>query len=87
MATPQFSCSTFSDRGTTYFAAVTLHGAQDGAEGSADLAVTDGTAAWTAQGASPLLAGCHAALCVKHAYINLKRYFIKQHHLPAVLQG
>lgn len=59
MAAAQFSCSTFTDRGTAYFSAVTLHGAQDGAEGSADLAVTDGAAAWTAQGAPPLLCAVH----------------------------
>lgn len=53
MADAQFSCSTFTDRGTTYFAAVTLHNAQEGAEGSADLALTDGAAAWTAQGGLP----------------------------------
>ena len=82
MAAPQFSCSTFTDRGTTYFAAVTLHG---GPEGSADLSVTDGASAWTAQGAGgrctsthayepglrsrPVLGVCLAEVSTSHAFM------------------
>lgn len=73
MAAPQFSCSTFTDRGTTYFAAVTLHGGPDGGEGSADLAVTDGAEAWTAQGAQLLLAKAREPELRSQAFTGLDR--------------
>ena len=60
----EWSCSKFKDEsGKTYFVSIERHSLPGGSgEASADLAVTDGAAAWTAQGAPSgwplLLAPC-----------------------------
>ena len=52
-----WSCSKFQDEaGKTYFVSIHRHSLPGGSgETSADLAVTDGAAAWTAQGARACL--------------------------------
>ena len=48
----QWSCSRFTSAGTTYYVSVAAHPAAGAAaEGSVDLAVTDGGRAWIATGA------------------------------------
>ena len=49
----EWSCSKFKDEsGKTYFVSIERHSLPGGSgEASADLAVTDGAAAWTAPGA------------------------------------
>lgn len=56
---PARSCLKFRDASTDklYFVYVTRHG-EAGEEASADLAVTDGAAAWTAEGAGGRVSGC-----------------------------
>lgn len=48
----QWSCSRFQAAGDTYYVSVAAHPAAEGAaEGTVDLAVTDGGRAWVATGA------------------------------------
>jgi hypothetical protein len=53
MAQPRLAVCPIKDaHGKTYFISIT-HSAAPGEEGSADLALTDGSLAWTAEGVAP----------------------------------